>query len=189
MTKNVTREPANAEELTEAEKGLAEIADRQALATQPSSALAAVLAVLAQVPAVEDDPTPRMMAAILEADSAAEWESLFNAVHFKDSAGRRVKIHTFRVSQSEYPGGLGVFFICDVTMLDTGEETVMTIGSDLAMAQLLNCWKRGDLPHDFEVVRKDRPTKAGFYPMRLRSLGKSILGDPASVIEGKAVPA
>lgn len=188
MTKDSSAKPTDPSTQTAGEQGLAAAADRNELATAPSSALAAVLSVLAQVPAVEDDPTPRMMEAILNAGSAADWESLFNAQHFKDSAGRRVRVHTFRVSKSEFPGGLGAFFICDVTMLDTGEETVMTIGSDMAMAQLLNCWKRGDLPHDFEVVKKDRPTKAGFYPMRLRSLSKSILGDPATTIEGKAVP-
>jgi hypothetical protein len=156
------------------------------LAKVPTGALAAVKSVLMSVPTVEADPTPRMMDAILNAQSAAEWETLFNAAHFKDSADRRVRVHTFRVAESEYESELGVYFLCDVTFLDTGESTVMTVGSDMAMAQLLNCWKRGDLPHDFVVVRKDRATKAGFYPMRFRSLGKVVTGDPADVIEGTA---
>lgn len=181
--------PTDSEAQTAGEQGLATLADRQALANAPSSALAAVRAVLAQVPAVEDDPTPRMMEAIIHAKSAAEWESLFSAAHFKDSADRRVRVHTFRVSESAFPGGLGVFFICDVTFLDTGEETVLTVGSDMAMAQLLNCWQRGDLPHDFEVVKKDKPTKAGFYPMRFRSINKPVLGDPAVTVEGELAEA
>jgi hypothetical protein len=162
------------------------LATRGGLTTAASSALALVREVLAEIPAVEDDPTPRMMAAILAAPDAASWEDLFNASHFKDSAGRQVRVHTFRQNPSQYPGNLNVYFLCDVTFLDTGENDVMTVGSDMAMAQLLNCWKRGDLPHDFEIVRKDRPTKAGFYPMRLRSLKRIVTGDPADVIEGTA---
>jgi hypothetical protein len=179
MPKDLAREPANADEQREAE---------QALATQTavSSVLAPVRAILASIPTIEDDPTPRMMAAIAEAPDAESWEDLFSAAHFKDNAGKRVRIHTFRVNDSQYPGSLGVYFLCDVTFLETGEEGVMTVGSDMAMAQLLNCWKRGDLPHDFEIVKKDRPTKAGFYPMRLRSIQRATTGDPAEVIEGTA---
>lgn len=147
-----------------------------------SPAFAALRAVLATIPAVEDDPTPRMMAAILESPDASSWEELFSAEHFKDYAGRKIRVHTFRVAESQYPGGLGVYFLLDATDLETGEDVVMTCGSDMAMAQLLNCWRRGDLPHDFEVVRKDRPTKAGFYPMRFRSLGHVTTGDPAAVV-------
>jgi hypothetical protein len=156
------------------------------LAKSNESALALVKSVLADIPTVEDDPTPRMMAAMVQATDAAQWEELFAAAHFKDNAGKQVRIHTFRQAPSQYEGSLGVFFICDVTWLATGENDVLTIGSDMAMAQLLNCWKRGDLPHDFEIVKKDKPTRAGFYPMRLKSLGRLVTGDPADVIEGSA---
>lgn len=148
--------------------------------------LAPLREIIATIPSATDDPTARMMAAIANSPDAASWEDLFSADHFKDSAGKRVRIHTFRVNDSQYEGKLGVYFLCDYTDLTTGEEGIMTVGSEMAMAQLANCWKRGDLPHDFEIVRKDRPTKAGFYPMRLRSLGKVVTGDPAEVIEGEA---
>jgi hypothetical protein len=122
------------------------------------------------LPNVDDDPTPRMMQKIFESPDAGSWEDVFTAAHFKDSVGKQVRIHTFRPSPSTYPGGLKWYLVCEVTWLDTGEVDVLTISSQMAMAQLLNCWKRNDLPHDFEIVAKPRPSKRGFTPMRLRSL-------------------
>lgn len=148
--------------------------------------LAPLREIVASIPPVTEDPTPRMMAAIAAAPDAKSWEDLFSAAHFKESAGKRIRVHTIRVNDSQYEGKLGVYFLCDITFLDTGEDDVMSVGSEIAMAQLANCWRRGDFPHDFEIVKKDRPTKAGFYPMRLRSLGAPTLGDPADVIEGSA---
>lgn len=150
------------------------------------SILAPLRGIIASIPPVTEDPTPRMMAAIAAAPDAASWEDLFSASHFKDSAGKRIRVHAIRVNDSQYAGKLGVYFLCDITWLDSGEEDVMSVGSEMAMAQLANCYRRGDFPHDFEIVKKDRPTKAGFYPMRLRSIGKAALGDPADVIEGTA---
>ncbi len=161
------------------------------LARTGSPLLQPLREILASIPEATEDPMPRMMAAIAAAPDAQSWEDLFSAAHFKDNAGKRVRVHGVRVMESQYPGRLGIFLLADVTYLDTGEETVMTIGSEMAMAQLANCHRRGDFPHDFEIVKKDRPTKAGFFPMRLRSIQRATTGDPAEVIEGTAreVPA
>jgi hypothetical protein len=135
-----------------------------------SRALAPMLELIESLPSVDDDPTPRMMRAIYESPDAATWEDLFTAQHFKDHAGDKVRVVTFRPSKSSYAGKLGWFLVCEVIWLETGEQDVLTVGGQMALAQLLNCWKRGDLPHDFEIVRKDKPTAKGFYPMRLRSI-------------------
>jgi hypothetical protein len=50
----------------------------------------------------------------------------------------------------------------------------MGCSSEIGMAQLLNLHARNDLPHDLEIIEKDRPTKSGFKPMRFRSLGKVV---------------
>lgn len=135
-----------------------------------SRLLAPLTQLLESLPTADEDPTPRMMQAIYESPDAQSWEDLFTAAHFKDHAGQRIRVHTFRPARSSYQGHLPWFLVCEVTWLETGELDVLTVGSQMAMAQLLNCWKRNDLPHDFEIVRKDRPTQKGFSPMRLRSL-------------------
>jgi hypothetical protein len=145
--------------------------------------------VLAQLATVEEDPTPRMMAAIMAAPTAESWEELFSSQSFKDMARRRIRITAIRSAESQYPESrLGIFLVCDFADLETGETSVMTCGSEMAIAQLLNCFRRGDLPHDFEVMVKDTPTRRGFRPMRLRSLGAGVTGDPATTIDSTATP-
>lgn len=165
---------------------MTDIQGNTGLAQVGDGILAPLRAIVASIPQVTEDPTPRMMAAIAAAPNAESWEDLFSAAHFKDSAGKRVRVHAIRVNDSQFKGRLGVYFLADITWLDTGQEDVMSVGSEMAMAQLANCYARNDFPHDFEIVVKDRPTKAGFYPMRLRSLGRVVTGDPADVIEGTA---
>lgn len=136
--------------------------------------------VLKTVPGAEEDPTPRMMAFILESDSAQQWDLLFESANVKDNVGRKIRVHTLRQAPSSFEGRLGFFLIADVTWLDTGEESVISCSSEIAVAQLLNCWKRDDLPHDFEIIAKDKPTRRGFIPIRLRSMGRVVTPAEAS---------
>lgn len=133
---------------------------------------------------VQDDPTETMLEAILTAANPADWEKVFTANHFKDSATQRWRIHTYRTADSQFEGDLKYFLVLDITDLATGERTVATCGSVMAIGQILNAEARGALPMDVEVVRKDKPTKAGFYPMRLRFLGSAgaPMGDPSAVV-------
>lgn len=140
---------------------------------------------LALQPTVEQDPTETMLEAILQAPDPADWEKVFNAAHFKDSDKAQWRVHAYRVSPSQFSGKLRWFLILDITDLKTGEKTVATCGSEMAVAQLLNAEGRHKLPIDVEVVRKPTPTKAGFHPMRFRYLGDATqapLGDPSRVV-------
>jgi hypothetical protein len=139
---------------------------------------------LALQPTVADDPTETMLEAILQAPDPSDWEQVFNARHFKDSDKAQWRVHAYRVSESQFGGKLKWFLILDITDLQTGEKTVATCGSEMAVAQLLNAQGRNRLPIDVEVVRKPTPTKAGFHPMRFRYLGDAgaPLGDPAAVV-------
>jgi len=146
-----------------------------ALTHTPGSGLALIKPILDTVPTAEEDPTPRMVEYILNSTSAKDWEDLFESLSFKNLAGKQVRVHTLRWAPSNFENSYtGIFLICDVTMLETGENDVMTVGGDMAVAQLLNCWSRQDFPHDFEIVRKETKTRAGLHPMRLRSLGKVV---------------
>lgn len=140
---------------------------------------------LALQPTVEDDPTETMLEAILQSPDPSTWEKVFTANHFKDSDKAQWRVHSYRVSPSQFNGKLKWFLILDITDLRTGERTVATCGSEMAVAQLLNAQGRSKLPIDVEVVRKPTPTKAGFHPMRFRYLGGPDAiptGDPAAVV-------
>lgn len=148
-----------------------------AIAVRESGALAQFYEVLNQLPGLEEDPTPRMIQLMLNAESPAEWESVFRSKGLKESSGKRFRIHGARASESTFEESLtGWFLVCDVTDLETGERDVLTVGGDIAMAQVLNLVKTGNLPFDVQVVEKEKPTKRGYKPIHLVPLGKLVNG-------------
>lgn len=161
-------------------------APEQGLAVRPEQTITeTVQELLATVPDVIEDPTPAMIAATLNMAGPEEWESLFAAESFKNLNGKRLEVRAFRASPSQFKGRLGVFLILDCVDLETGEPRVVTCGSEMAMAQILNAWKRGRLPVQVEVFKRENPTKQGFYPMRFKYIGGTVnapVGDPAAVV-------
>lgn len=139
---------------------------------------------LANVPSYEEDPTETMLEAILSAQKPEEWDALFASKSFKDSDKATIQINAYRPSASQFNGGLRYFLVLDVTDLKTGERGVMTCGSVMAVAQVVNAERTVGLPIQVEVVRKPTPTKAGFHPMHLRYLRPegTPLGDPQAVV-------
>lgn len=148
------------------------------------STLAKVNAFLETVPSAEEDPTESMLSAIINSPSPADWESVFVSRSFKDSDKAKIRIHAYRPSETQFDSDLKWFLVLDVTDLTSGERGVMTCGSLMSVAQIINAERTVGLPIDVEVVRKPNPTKAGFHPMRLRFLGAAgaPLGDPAAVV-------
>jgi hypothetical protein len=152
---------------------------------EPEPLAETIREILATVPDVVEDPTPTMIAAVLHMAGPEEWESLFAAESFKDLNGKRLQVNAFRASPSQYEGRLGVFLILDAVDLASGEARIVTCGSEMAMAQILNAWHRGRLPIQVEVFKKETPTKRGFYPMRFKYLGDGLqapVGDPGQVV-------
>jgi hypothetical protein len=139
----------------------------------PEQALAEIPSLLAAIPDVTDDPTPRMAAAILAADDPEDWEAAFSGRSIKDSAGKKVRIVALRKAPSQFKGVIDQFLIAEIVDLETGESDVMTISSVMSVLQLLVAHDRGWLPLDVEVVRKATPTRRGFHPIHLKALAKA----------------
>lgn len=156
-----------------------------ALATQNGeTAIERINSFLATVPTVEDDPTEAMLSAVLNAIDPKDWNSLFQSKSLREANGVDVRINTYRVRPSDFPGGLKHYMVLDVTILETGERGVLTCSSQMAIAQILNAEARVGLPIDVRIVEKDKPTKAGFKPIHLHYLGKggAPIGDPSKVV-------
>lgn len=134
-------------------------------------AVAIVRQLLMEVPTVEEDPTERMMAALLVAETVEDMRRVFETDHFKDSANRECVVNDFRLAESDHKGRFEYYLLCDVTWLPDGENTVLTVGAEMAMVQLLWFRRQGMLPYAFRIHRKERPTRAGFFPMRFVPLG------------------
>lgn len=139
---------------------------------------------LSTVRTVEEDPTETMLAAILESEHPLDWERVFTSRSFKDSEAARIRINAYRPAESQFGGELKWFLVLDVTDLKSGERGVMTCGSVMSVAQIINAERRVGLPVDVEIVRKATPTKNGFHPFHLRYLGGATapLGDPGAVV-------
>lgn len=136
------------------------------------------------VPNLDVDPTERMAAFIL-ATPPEEWEHLWDKLpNVKDNAGRSFRLHDFRVRESDFEGSLGVYFIADVTWLDTGESGLLACSAQISMVQMLALRRDGRLPADLQIIAKDKPTKAGFRPIHLHYLDKRQVaaGDPTAVV-------
>jgi hypothetical protein len=136
----------------------------------PEQALAEIPQLFDLVPDVTEDPTPRMAAAILNADDPEDWEAIFSGKSIKDSVGAKVRVVAIRKSASDFEGPIKQFLIAETVNVETGESDVMTISSVMSMLQLLVANQRGWLPLDVEVVRKKKATKRGFFPIHLKAL-------------------
>jgi hypothetical protein len=150
----------------------------------PSEARAAVRNALERITVADEDPTPRMASFILS-HPPEEWDELWSKVpNVRDNAGRKVRIHTLRVRESDYEGPFGLYLIADVTWLDTGEADLLSCSSQMSIVQLVKLYMDGKLPADVEIVAKDKPTRRGFRPIHLRYLspGQAALGDPGAVV-------
>jgi hypothetical protein len=142
-----------------------------------SAALQPMMEALKTVPTITEDPTPRMMAAMLLCEDPGQWESMWSASHFQRCAGRRCRVQAIRWAESSFDGALPFYLICDVVWLDgdeRGETDVLTVSSEMAMAQLLGLHTHGNLPWDVEIWRSPKPARSGFFPMRLLSLGRPV---------------
>lgn len=114
-----------------------------------------------------------IIARILDSDSA---EAVFGgqeAVGGKEILGRPFTIHDVRWHRSAYTeeGGLPVFAVLDVTMLDDGERKAVTTGSANVMAQVFKLKQLGALPCDCKFEESAAPTSSGYRPQWLVQVG------------------
>lgn len=120
---------------------------------------------------VESDPEAiqrEIIAELLDAETDDELEFVGNAEGWQDMEGVPVVIQGFRWRPSEYDKGSPVFAVVYATRVDDGARVVLTCGSGGVMAQLCNLAKRNRLPGAIRALKRaDKPTKGGFYPLRL----------------------
>lgn len=124
----------------------------------------------APVPEIEDDPEAihrQMLAELLSAETDEELES-GQAESWRELEGIPIRISGFKWRPSTYEKGFPVFLVVMGERLDDGSRVVLTCGSGAVMAQLSNLARRGRIPGAIRAIeRGDKPTKGGFYPLRL----------------------
>lgn len=123
-----------------------------------------------------EDIATEMVKQLLAAESDEELEQFGEATGWSELLGVPIELDGFRWRPSAFdePGSSSLFFVVNGTRLDTSERVVLTCGSRTVMAQLANMAKRGTLTGAIrECVQADKPTRAGFKPLQLRTPAKA----------------
>lgn len=117
-----------------------------------------------------EDASKAIVARILSAeDEDAVFGMGEKATSADEVIGTPLFLRSVRFALSSYEVGPPVYALLDVAD-DAGEKLTVSCGSRNVMAQVHQLDKLGKLPlaYPVQIVRADRPTSAGFYPMWLR---------------------
>lgn len=119
------------------------------------------------LPEVED---PELIAQaiterILAAESAEEVLGNAQATHAQDVLNRPFVLHGLRLMRSRYNEGPGVFAVLDAEFGDDGSKEAVTCSGRTVMAQAVQLYRLGALPMSVQIVRAEKETANGFYPL------------------------
>lgn len=93
-----------------------------------------------------DEVSERIIAAMLASDDPYGVHDGAATVSGKDLLGRLVTVHDVRCNPSDKPGGWGAYLLCDVTIDDSADHEIMTVGAKEIVAKLALAWYCQDLP-------------------------------------------
>ena len=109
---------------------------------------------------------------ILSAETAEQvLGGLGSATAARDVLGVNLELRGVRFLRSSFENenGIGVFAVLDCVDNTTGEVLAVTCGSANVMAQAGKLAQLGALPADVKILESERPTEAGYRPMRLEA--------------------
>lgn len=125
------------------------------------------------LPPASEDVIDSIAGQILEAETMAEQNAVWDATGSKDAVGRQFIFHSVHLQPSDYDEALLPYYlVCRVTDRTTGERTVLTTGSLNVMVALVKAQVLGQLPWEAEIVGPRRTPKTGRIPLHLRWIAK-----------------
>lgn len=128
-----------------------------------------------KVPGAGEDGLASMLDQVMTAESPEEWEALWQDLdNLQDNNDREIRVHGIRSARSTVEGSGEFYLIADVTWLDTGERGPVGVSAVMPLAQLVKCHAEGWFPRDFRIEVKAEATAAGFHPIHLRTLPKTV---------------
>lgn len=126
-----------------------------------------LLRIVAKLPAPEDGDMTGILAQIINAEDVLDLDSPWQSAGMGKYNGHAIEIRNIKVLESNYPGGLGWYLLCEGIVLETGEYKAFSTSSASVMAQLLVAWDRSMFPLKVYVRIATKASKNGFYPMHL----------------------
>lgn len=120
------------------------------------------------LPQADGDGSARIVEALLDAADPFSLNTPWETESSKDLDGAVLVIEDLTAQRSDFADGLGVFLVVHAVTKRTGEPVTFTTGAVSVVAQLVRAYVMGWLPMLVEVVKSERPTKDGYYPIHLR---------------------
>lgn len=106
-------------------------------------------------------------AQVLNADTPEEVLSSSEATGLRQYLDQPFELERVDFQRSDYEQGQPFYVVMHGTDLATGERVVLTTGSRKVTAQAFQLQRRGWLPAKVVGKQATRPTKDGYYPLRL----------------------
>lgn len=134
-------------------------------------------AILEQIPFQDEGDVTGILAQIINSESVLELDSPWQSAGMGKYNGYAIEITSIKRIESDYPGGLGWYLLCEGTVMESGEYKAFTTSAVAVMAQLLVAYSRGFFPYQVYVRIATKPTKKGFYPLHLETYRGGALVD------------
>lgn len=124
----------------------------------------------AAMPDTDDDPTAAglaIVAQVLAAETPEEVLADLEAEGLKQHIGEPFTLQAVEFRRSEYEEGMPFYCNLRGTDVETGANILYTTGSQKITAQVFRLLTRGWLPRTVVCRQAEKPTKRGYYPIRL----------------------
>lgn len=105
---------------------------------------------------------------ILNATSPDDILTPFDPQGMEDLLSTPIMINGCNWLESDFSEGFPWYASLEVVRLDTGEESIRTVGGEQLMYQIAGFDMRDAWPQAVQVVKAKKATKAGFFPYKLR---------------------
>lgn len=108
-----------------------------------------------------------IMAQVLSATSVDEVLSNLEAVGLRERLDRPMTLMNLRFNRSDYEEGNPFYALLEVAYPGETERELLTTGAKKIVAQVFRLAQLGAFPVEVVARQSTRPTKAGYYPIRL----------------------
>lgn len=138
---------------------------------QPGSALQEMIDYVATLEPEDDDAVQeRILRSILSATTREDLANAGGTVSTEDLLNVELRCHAIHPAESTFEDGPGFFLHVDVETIANGDRVTLSTGAQDIVAKLVTASKRGWLPFDFTLYRSENRTKAGYYPIFMRTV-------------------
>lgn len=119
----------------------------------------------------EADPAQVQLAIVERILSSQTVEEVFaesDVYHAQDLVDQPLIVNGVRFNRSDFDGVLAGYALMECADPDGGPDFLVSCGAVSVMAQLYRLGQLGAFPMPLFIQRAAKPTKAGYWPLRLR---------------------